>query len=166
MAGGVIGLPCSWRIYVNTGTWPYRLEESRICISKIWSWVPWDSDPGMTTLARTSRNCKRQTHYLVREGAPNQEIRNCLAVIKIWSWAPDECLTPRQPGRLNVGRNITLTLNELVVGQSPASKNVSSEAENTVGIRHQVTTGADTADWEDLVHAVVNWRVCELTIVL
>jgi hypothetical protein len=34
----------------------------------------------------------------------------CLTVIKIWSWAPHECLTPRQSGRLAVGRNITLSL--------------------------------------------------------
>jgi hypothetical protein len=36
--------------------------------------------------------------------------------------------------------------NELVVGQSPAGKNVSTEAEGTVGICHQATTGEDTAD--------------------
>jgi hypothetical protein len=28
---------------------------------------------------------------------------------KNWSLVPDECLTPRQTGRLTVGRNITLT---------------------------------------------------------
>jgi hypothetical protein len=31
-------------------------------------------------------------------------------------------------------------------GQSPAGKNVSMEAENVVGIRHQATIGEDTAD--------------------
>jgi hypothetical protein len=35
---------------------------------------------------------------------------------------------------------------ELVVGQSPAGKNMSTEAEDVVGIRHQATTGEDTAD--------------------
>jgi hypothetical protein len=34
----------------------------------------------------------------------------------------------------------------LVVGQSPAGKNVSTEAEEIFGIRHQATTGEDTAD--------------------
>jgi hypothetical protein len=29
---------------------------------------------------------------------------------KIWSHIPNECLTPRQTGRLTVGHNITLTL--------------------------------------------------------
>jgi hypothetical protein len=29
---------------------------------------------------------------------------------KNWSRVPDGCLTPRQTGRLTVGRNITLTL--------------------------------------------------------
>jgi hypothetical protein len=33
--------------------------------------------------------------------------------------------------------------NELVVRQSPAGKNMSTEAEDIVGIRHQVTTGED-----------------------
>jgi hypothetical protein len=41
------------------------------------------------------------------------------------------------------------------VVQSPAGKNMSTEAENIVGIRHQATT-EDMADREDLVRAVVN----------
>jgi hypothetical protein len=45
------------------------------------------------------------------------------------------------------------------VGQLPAGKNMSTEAEEVFGIRHQAMTGEDTADWEDLVHAVVNCRV-------
>jgi hypothetical protein len=49
---------------------------------------------------------------------------------------------------------------ELVVGQSPANKNVSMELENTVEIRHQATTSEDTANWEDVVRAVVNCSVC------
>jgi hypothetical protein len=64
----------------------------------------------MTALARASSNCKRQTRALVREGVPRQQTRNCMTVIKISSWAPDECLTPRQTGRLTVGRKITFTL--------------------------------------------------------
>jgi hypothetical protein len=56
--------------------------------------------------------------------------------------------------------------NELVVGHSPASKNVSTEAEDTAGISHLATIGEHTADWEDLVRAVVNFRVCELVIAL
>jgi hypothetical protein len=36
--------------------------------------------------------------------------------------------------------------NGLVLGQSPASKNVSMEAEDIVGIHHQAMTGEDTAD--------------------
>jgi hypothetical protein len=39
-----------------------------------------------------------------------------------------------------------LTLIELAVGQSPADKKVSAEAEEIVEIRHQATTGEDTAD--------------------
>jgi hypothetical protein len=87
-----------------------RLGEYQIWDIKIWSWVSEDSDQRMTALARTSSSCKWQTHPLVREEAPHQQTRNCLTVIKICSWAPDGCLTPRQTGRLTVGRNIILTL--------------------------------------------------------
>jgi hypothetical protein len=45
--------------------------------------------------------------------------------------------------------------NELVVGQSTVGKNVSTETEDIVRIRHQATTGDDTADWEELVRGVV-----------
>jgi hypothetical protein len=71
--GGITGPPCS---YINTGTWPSRLGESRIRDSKVWSWVSQDSDPRMTVLARPSTNCKRQTCPLVREGATHQQTRN------------------------------------------------------------------------------------------
>jgi hypothetical protein len=73
------------------------------------SWGPRDSGPRMTPLARTNSNCKRQICPLVREGAPHQPTRNCLIVITIWSRAPDGGLTPRQTGRLTVGRDRTLT---------------------------------------------------------
>jgi hypothetical protein len=42
-----------------------RKGKSRIWDSKIWSRVPRVSDPKMTTLERTSSNCKRQTRPLV-----------------------------------------------------------------------------------------------------
>jgi hypothetical protein len=61
----------------------------------------------MTALARASSNCKRQTRPHVRETGPHQQTRNCLTVIRI---AQDGSLTPRQTGRLTVGRNIILTL--------------------------------------------------------
>jgi hypothetical protein len=53
---------------------------------------------------------KKQTRPLVREGARHQEARNCLIVLKIWSEASYRYLTPRQTGRLTVGRNLTLSL--------------------------------------------------------
>jgi hypothetical protein len=50
--------------------------------------------------------------------------------------------------------------NELVLRQSTAGENVSStEAEDIVGIRHQVMTGKDTAGPEDLVCPIV---ICEV----
>jgi hypothetical protein len=51
----------------------------------------------------------QQTSPLVREGVRHQQTRNSLAVIKIWSWVPNGCLTPRETGRLTVDRNINLT---------------------------------------------------------
>jgi hypothetical protein len=63
---------------INTETWPSRLGQSRIWVSKIWSRIPWDSDPRMIVLARTSSNCKRQTCSLVRESAPHQQTCTCL----------------------------------------------------------------------------------------
>jgi hypothetical protein len=62
---------------INAGTWPSRLEESRIWDSKILSWVPRESDPRMTALVRASSNCKRQTRHLVREGALQKQDSNC-----------------------------------------------------------------------------------------
>jgi hypothetical protein len=59
--------------------------KSRIWDSKIWPRVLRDSDPKITALARASSNCKGQTRPLVREGALNQQTRNCQTIIKIWS---------------------------------------------------------------------------------
>jgi hypothetical protein len=42
-----------------------------------------------TALARASSIYKRQTRPLVREGAPQEQDRNCHTVINISSWAPD-----------------------------------------------------------------------------
>jgi hypothetical protein len=47
----------------------------------------WDSDARITALVWASSNCKQQNHPLVRDGAPQQQTRNSLTVIKIWSWA-------------------------------------------------------------------------------
>jgi hypothetical protein len=97
------------------------LQESWILDSKIWPWVARDSDPRMTVPARANSNCKWQTHPLICEGAPHQQTHNCLTVIKIWSWIPDGCLTPRQTGQLTIDHNITLTLTCEVVWQLEAS---------------------------------------------
>jgi hypothetical protein len=54
---------------------------------------------------------EEQMRPLVREGASHQQTCNCLGTRKaIWPRLPVWCLTPRQTGRLTVGRNITLTL--------------------------------------------------------
>jgi hypothetical protein len=52
-----------------------------------------DSDRRMTPLTRPSNACKLQTRPLFREGAPYQQTTSYLTEIKVWSWAPDGCLT-------------------------------------------------------------------------
>jgi hypothetical protein len=56
--------------------------------------------------------------------------------------------------QLRVDRSST----ELLVGHSPAGKNVSTEAENIVSIRHQ-ETAEDKVGWEDPVCLIV---ICEV----
>jgi hypothetical protein len=97
---------------VNTGTLPSRLGKSRIWDSKMWLYVPRDSDPRVTALARESSNCKRYTRPPAREGGPHQQTRNCLILTKIWSWAPDAAWHQDKTGRRAVGCNIILTLNK------------------------------------------------------
>jgi hypothetical protein len=50
---------------------------------------------------------------------------------------------------------------ELVVRQSPACKNVSTEAEDTIRINHLATAGKNVANWEDFICAVVT-VICEV----
>jgi hypothetical protein len=52
------------------------------------------------------------------------------------------------------------------VEQSRAGKNLSTKAQDIVGIRHQATTGEDTADLEDLVRAAMNCRLCVVALSL
>jgi hypothetical protein len=56
--------------------------------------------------------------------------------------------------------------NELVMGQPPAGKIVSTVAKDMVGIHHQATIREDTADSENLLRAVMNCRVYELAIAI
>jgi hypothetical protein len=75
------------------GTSPCNLGESEIRCSKIGPWVARDSDPRKTVLARPSSNWKLQTRPGVREGAPHQQTRNFLQIIKKFvmgpRWEPD-----------------------------------------------------------------------------
>jgi hypothetical protein len=68
---GTLCRGCNWANLflgdINMGTWPFRLGESRILDSKMWSRVSRESDMTMTALAKTSSNCKLETHPLVRE---------------------------------------------------------------------------------------------------
>jgi hypothetical protein len=53
------------------------------------------------------------------------------------AWCQDELIG---------GASRKVTLNELTVGQWPAGKNMSMEADDSVGICHLAMTGEDTAD--------------------
>jgi hypothetical protein len=86
-----------------------QVGDSRIWESKIWWWVLWILEPRMPPLASVSSNFKRSTRPLVKEGAKHKHTRSYLPVLKIWSWASDGGLTPRQTGRLAVDRNINWT---------------------------------------------------------
>jgi hypothetical protein len=83
-------------------------------------------------LAMPSNSSKLQARPLVKEGAPHQQTRNCLKIIKKkekekrnWLQVPDRCRTSRQTGRLTIGRNITSTLSapkDLRSGRTAAAK--------------------------------------------
>jgi hypothetical protein len=81
----------------------------------MWSWVPRDSHPRLIALARASSDYKRQIRSFDEEGTRHQQTHGCLTVTEVWSWVPVGCLTPRQTGRLTIGRNIILTLTWAIV---------------------------------------------------
>jgi hypothetical protein len=118
-------------------------------VKYVWSWVPRDSAPRRTALARTISNWKRQTRPLVREGVPHQQTRSC-------PWG----LTPRQAGRLTVCCNVTLTLtniSELVASQLPSNEHMSMEAEEYPMSR--AVTRQRLVKTENFVYAAVHWSV-------
>jgi hypothetical protein len=49
---------------MNMGIWPSKLEKTQNWGNKIWSWVPWDSEPRKIVMARPSSNFKLQTRLL------------------------------------------------------------------------------------------------------
>jgi hypothetical protein len=130
MPWGITALPCSCGKWIQEPG-PPGWESLKNRDNKICPWVPWESDLRKAALSVPSKNLKIQTRLLVREGAPHQQIRNCLKIIKERRrtlgrgprWVPDT----RQTDRLTVSRNIILTLtlssqwvgwlaNELITG--------------------------------------------------
>jgi hypothetical protein len=94
------------------GSWSFRLGESQIRDSKIWSWEPRDSDQKRIVLVRPNSKSNLKALPLVRESAPQQRTRKCLKILfkRNWSRVQDGCLTPKQAGWQILCRNITLTL--------------------------------------------------------
>jgi hypothetical protein len=81
---------------INTGTWPSRLwwVSNLRHLNMVMS--PAGSDPRMTTLARTSRNFKWQTHPLVKEGATHQQINPKQLILKQISFINEWMTTTRK----------------------------------------------------------------------
>jgi hypothetical protein len=99
---------------INTRTWPSRLGESQMRQQNMAvSFAGLRPKSDCSGKAQKQLYSKLQTHPLVREDAPKEQTRNCLKEIssreKNWSRVPDGRLTPRQTGRLTVGRKLTST---------------------------------------------------------
>jgi hypothetical protein len=108
----------------------------------------------MTVLARSSGKSKLQ-NTLIGEGAPHKQTFKCLTVIIIiWSWAPDGGAGHQDRHNFDFDLRVDSWSNVLVVRQLTAGKNVSTEAENIVEIRHQATTGEDKLNSEGFTCAV------------
>jgi hypothetical protein len=143
--------------------YPYRKELIFIVFKLRLSWIPrvlWHADP----LLDGDREIGHCTAAVARQRTTNNRLM---------------VFSARSAKQLNSNRGTVFSVrsvprrhkqdnwsNELVVGQSPAGKNVSTEADDIVRIRHQATTGEDTSDWEDVLRAVVKCRVYELAIAL
>jgi hypothetical protein len=83
---------------LESGTVKYGHESHR---TRTREWLLWQ---------RPAAIVNDKTHPLLREGAPHQQTRNCLTVIKLWSYAPDGCFITRQTGWVTIGCNIRLRL--------------------------------------------------------
>jgi hypothetical protein len=99
--------------------------------------------PEMTELARPSNNWKLQTRPLVKEGAPQQQIHNCLKTIKERGRRISRgCLTPRRTGRLIISRNTTLWVLLLTSLAAIAQYKVTSATSNRSATRRMNVTHA------------------------
>jgi hypothetical protein len=123
--------------YINTGTCPNRsrgapiLRQQNMVISHSGLWTAISSE---------------RAPYIISQLSD---------LIKVWSWAPDGCLTPRQIGRMTVGCNVTLTLTMTMRGLTaimncrPATllKELKSGRRPNKGARHQNRL----TDWPSII---------------
>jgi hypothetical protein len=98
LPGSRIGLSCSWGIQMR-GPDP-RGSESLEYVT-----VKYGHDSRLTR----TREWLRWRGPLAAVPVVRERVRCYQTVRRIWSWASDGCLAPRQTGRLTSGRNITLT---------------------------------------------------------
>jgi hypothetical protein len=74
------------------------------------------TDPSGTVLARPAATVNYRlvlsSERALQNNKPQLSKRKSQGERKNWSWVPDGRLTPRRTGRVIVGRNVTLTLND------------------------------------------------------
>jgi hypothetical protein len=77
----IIGLACSCGKYIQElgppGLGSLKNRDNKLC-----SLISWDSDLRKAAVAMLRKNWILQARLLVREGAPHQQTRNCLKLMK------------------------------------------------------------------------------------
>jgi hypothetical protein len=124
---------CNWATLflgeINTGAWLTRFGEFQNWETKIWLWIPRYSGTRKTALARPSNDWVLEILPTVREGIPTWTnswlSKNNFKIRRNWLRDSDECLVPRETGRLTVGRDMTLTLKKEYAAD-PASYPISA----------------------------------------
>jgi hypothetical protein len=138
--------------------------------SSIWLWVLRDSNLCVIALQITDPSSRQRGRFTWRRKKVTVSQRNLS--VHLSQRGPDTKTNWSTDRRSQYNLNLTIVRrvatdvrwqeawelvgwsNESVVGQSQVGKNVSTEADYTVGSRHQ-TTGEDTTDWEGLY--VLQW---------
>jgi hypothetical protein len=114
----------------------------------------------MTALARTSSNCKRQTHPLVRWGC---YIRTMTASVQLrkrnyWSWVSRGLSPRRTDWQWTDSREVTLTLKT-----DPYSALCVLSIDKTASSRAHLTTCYTISSWQqqswEICHPMWQWRV-------
>jgi hypothetical protein len=116
-------------------------------VQKTWSWISRRLNPGMAVLTKTKFNLNDRPPDRGRQ---------------------PETVSWRRSGRRRIPH--CWKQRRAVVRQAPASEDRSPGTRKVRNLWHwecyQATTGEDTADREDIMHVVINYRLGELLIAL